>query len=156
MGVKSTQRIEALLQEIGTAQKAYKKLKAIGQLDKLDGEHQKAEKARTKLKEMYHLAPESVDDIDFERYGADPLIEGAQGGRMSNGTSESWRLDIAKEAAYWEGKIPYCIDSVIFTQILDRNNPPKYMDCADFTSSVYKTILGVEYSGKILKSKYPW
>ena len=52
------------------------------------------------------------------------------------------RQKVVDEALYWEGKIPYHCDSEVQTQILDKNNPPKYMDCADFTSSVYYTVTG--------------
>ena len=65
------------------------------------------------------------------------------GGGSSTGDAETMRSNIVSEAAYWINKIPYCIDSVVTTQVLNRNNPPKYMDCADFSSSVYLTILGV-------------
>ena len=58
--------------------------------------------------------------------------------------ADYWREKLAEEAKYWVGKIPYCIDSVITTQILDKNNAPPYMDCSDFTSSVYKTIFGID------------
>ena len=53
------------------------------------------------------------------------------------------RNNIVSEAEYWLDKIPYCIDSVVTTQVPDRNNPPKYMDCSDFSFSVYLTVLGV-------------
>ncbi len=57
----------------------------------------------------------------------------------------SKRKKIVDEAVYWVGKIPYCLDSVVLGQrVLDKNNPPPYMDCADFTSSIYKTVLGID------------
>lgn len=31
--------------------------------------------------------------------------------------------------------------------VLDKNSPPPYMDCSDFTSSVYLTILGINIGG---------
>lgn len=61
-----------------------------------------------------------------------------------NSAAREKRQSIVEEAEYWIGKIPYCIDSVQLTQILDKNNPPPYMDCADFSSSVYLTILGIK------------
>ncbi|WP_179097828.1 NlpC/P60 family protein, partial [Paenibacillus sp. FSL H7-0331] len=60
------------------------------------------------------------------------------------GNAEGWRDKLTQEAITWEGKIPYCLDSIITTQILDHNNPPPYMDCSDFTSSVYLTVLGID------------
>ncbi|GAA0826500.1 FG-GAP-like repeat-containing protein [Clostridium tertium] len=51
---------------------------------------------------------------------------------------------VVNEALYWVGRIPYYMDSVISTQKLDKNNPPPYMDCADFTSSVYYTVMGIK------------
>lgn len=51
---------------------------------------------------------------------------------------------IVNEGLYWVGKIPYYMDSAISTQKLDRNNPPRYMDCADFTSSVYYTVMDIK------------
>lgn len=57
---------------------------------------------------------------------------------------EEKRQAVVDEALYWEGKIPYYLDSVISTQKLDKNIPPAYMDCADFVSSVYYTVLDVK------------
>ena len=54
------------------------------------------------------------------------------------------RNRIVKEAEYWIDKIPYCINSLVTTQVLSREAPPPYMDCSDFTSSVYLTVLGVD------------
>lgn len=62
--------------------------------------------------------------------------------RMSlTNASDEKRQAVVDEALTWEGKIPYHLDSIIATQKLDKTNPPKYMDCADFTSSVYYTVL---------------
>lgn len=55
---------------------------------------------------------------------------------------EEQRQAVVDEALYWEGKIPYYLDSKVSTQKLDKNIPPEYMDCADFVSSVYYTVLG--------------
>ncbi|MGV2643456.1 hypothetical protein GNF86_18810, partial [Clostridium perfringens] len=51
---------------------------------------------------------------------------------------------VVNEALYWVGRIPYYMDSAISTQKLDKNNPPRYMDCADFTSSVYYTVMDIK------------
>lgn len=64
-----------------------------------------------------------------------------------HGTAESCRDAIIEEARYWIGKIPYCINTVITTMVLDKNSPPPYMDCSDFTSSVYLTVLGINIGG---------
>lgn len=63
------------------------------------------------------------------------------------GTADSCREAIIEEARYWVGKIPYCIDTIITTMVLDKNSPPPYMDCSDFTSSVYLTVLGINIGG---------
>lgn len=63
------------------------------------------------------------------------------------GTADSCREAIIEEARYWIGNIPYCIDTIITTMVLDKNSPPPYMDCSDFTSSVYLTILGINIGG---------
>lgn len=60
------------------------------------------------------------------------------------GTADDMRSAIMAEADYWVGKIPYCLDSVISTQKLNRQNPPPYMDCSDFSSSVYYTKMGLK------------
>lgn len=62
--------------------------------------------------------------------------------------------DIVNEALYWVGRIPYYMDSVITTQKLNRNNPPPYMDCADFTSSVYSTVMDINIGGWTGAQKY--
>ena len=64
-----------------------------------------------------------------------------------HGNAQSCRDAIMEEAKYWIGKIPYCIDTVITTMVLDKNSPPPYMDCSDFTSSVYLTVLGINIGG---------
>ncbi|WP_124065751.1 peptidoglycan-binding protein [Clostridium sp. E02] len=64
-----------------------------------------------------------------------------------HGNSESCREAIIEEAKYWIGKIPYCINTIITTMVLDKKNPPPYMDCSDFTSSVYLTVLGINIGG---------
>lgn len=65
------------------------------------------------------------------------------GGGSTTGDATTLRNSIVNEAAYWIGKIPYCIDSLVTTQKLDKKNPPPYMDCSDFSSSVYLTVLGI-------------
>lgn len=67
---------------------------------------------------------------------------GSGGGNRIDDAGEM-RDRIVKEAEYWINKIPYCINSLITTQVLDREAPPPYMDCSDFTSSVYLTVLGI-------------
>ena len=59
------------------------------------------------------------------------------------GDAAVMRNRIVEEAEYWIGKIPYCINSLVTTQILNREAPPPYMDCSDFSSSVYLTVLGI-------------
>lgn len=71
------------------------------------------------------------------------LDAAVSGGGSSTGNADTKRASIVNEAAYWIGKIPYCIDSVVTTRVLDKNNPPPYMDCSDFSSSVYLTVLGI-------------
>ncbi|MDE7323565.1 MAG: peptidoglycan-binding protein [Lachnospiraceae bacterium] len=71
------------------------------------------------------------------------LDKATSGGGGNVGDAATMRNNIVSEAAYWIGKIPYCINSVVTTQVLDRKNPPPYMDCADFSSSVYLTKLGI-------------
>lgn len=56
---------------------------------------------------------------------------------------EEKRQALVDEALSWEGKIPYYLDSVVVTQKLNKANPPEYMDCADFSSSIYYTVLGL-------------
>lgn len=77
--------------------------------------------------------------------GKDTLkkLDSVTSGGSTTGDAATMRNNIVTEAAYWIGKIPYCIDSVVTTQVLDKNNPPAYMDCSDFSSSVYLTILGI-------------
>lgn len=65
------------------------------------------------------------------------------GGESRIDDAVAMRNRIVKEAEYWINKIPYCINSLITTQVLDREAPPPYMDCSDFTSSVYLTVLGI-------------
>jgi cell wall-associated NlpC family hydrolase len=65
----------------------------------------------------------------------------------SNSSAEQKRKAIVEFAKKFLGKIPYCMDSEIRTMKLDPNNPPKYMDCSDFTSSVYLTILNEHIGG---------
>ncbi|MEC0235351.1 NlpC/P60 family protein [Paenibacillus kribbensis] len=65
----------------------------------------------------------------------------------SNSSAEEKRKAIVEFAKKFEGRIPYCIDSVIRTMILDVDNPPPYMDCSDFTSSVYLTVLNEKIGG---------
>lgn len=65
--------------------------------------------------------------------------------RMSlTNVAEEKRQALVDEALSWEGKIPYYLDTVVVTQKLDKNNPPEYMDCADFSSSVYYTVLDMK------------
>lgn len=64
-----------------------------------------------------------------------------------HGNTESCRTAIIEEAKYWIGKIPYCINTKVTTMVLDKKNPPPYMDCSDFTSSVYLTVLGINIGG---------
>lgn len=75
------------------------------------------------------------------------LDAATSGGGTSTGDAATKRNKIVAEAEYWIGKIPYCINSVVTTQKLDRNTPPPYMDCSDFSSSVYLTVLGIDIGG---------
>ena len=61
--------------------------------------------------------------------------------------AEIFRKKIVDEAKYWVGEIPYCRNDLVKTQLLDRKNPPPYMDCSDFTSSVYLTVMGINIGG---------
>lgn len=70
-------------------------------------------------------------------------LDAAASGGGSTGNAAVMRNNIVNEAAYWIGKIPYCINTLVTTQLLDKKNPPPYMDCSDFSSSVYLTVLGV-------------
>ncbi|MDE7044509.1 MAG: peptidoglycan-binding protein [Acetatifactor sp.] len=93
---------------------------------------------------------------NFQRNQKDLLVDGRAGkktltrldavtfGDSSAGNADTIRNNIVSEAEYWIGRIPYCIDTVVTTQVLDRNDPPKYMDCSDFSSSVYLTVLGID------------
>ncbi|MET3207289.1 UNVERIFIED_CONTAM: cell wall-associated NlpC family hydrolase [Paenibacillus sp. PvR008] len=65
----------------------------------------------------------------------------------SNSSADQKRKAIVEFAKRFLGRIPYCMDSIIKTMKLDPNNPPKYMDCSDFSSSVYLTILNVYIGG---------
>ncbi|WP_390904920.1 NlpC/P60 family protein [Paenibacillus polymyxa] len=65
----------------------------------------------------------------------------------SNSSADEKRKAIVEFAKKFEGRIPYCINTIINTMILDVNNPPKYMDCSDFTSSVYLTVLNEHIGG---------
>ncbi|MEC0184393.1 NlpC/P60 family protein [Paenibacillus peoriae] len=65
----------------------------------------------------------------------------------SNSSAEEKRKAIVEFAKKFLGKIPYCMDSKIKTMKLDPDNPPIYMDCSDFSSSVYLTILNVHIGG---------
>ncbi|MEK5506834.1 NlpC/P60 family protein [Paenibacillus sp. FSL P4-0113] len=65
----------------------------------------------------------------------------------SNSSAEEKRKAIVEFAKKFLGKIPYCMDTKITTMKLDPNNPPIYMDCSDFSSSVYFTILNVRIGG---------
>lgn len=69
------------------------------------------------------------------------MIHSGSGG--CNGDILTMKERIVREAEYWIGKIPYCINSLVTTQVLYRDAPPPYMDCSDFTSSVYLTVLGI-------------
>ncbi|MGN0398456.1 MAG: peptidoglycan-binding protein [Candidatus Fimimorpha sp.] len=61
----------------------------------------------------------------------------------TSGNVTAMRNRIKSEALYWENKIPYCINSIVTTRLLDKTTPPPYMDCSDFSSSVYLTVLGI-------------
>ncbi|MGW8958429.1 NlpC/P60 family protein [Paenibacillus sp. NPDC055715] len=65
----------------------------------------------------------------------------------SNSSADQKRKAIVEFAKRFLGRIPYCMDSKIKTMKLDPNNPPEYMDCSDFSSSVYSTILNVYIGG---------
>lgn len=65
----------------------------------------------------------------------------------SSSSADEKRKAIVEFAKKFEGRIPYCINTIINTMILDVNNPPKYMDCSDFTSSVYLTVLNEHIGG---------
>lgn len=71
------------------------------------------------------------------------LDAATSGGGTSTGDADTKRANIVNEAAYWIGRIPYCINSVVTTRVLDRNDSPPYMDCSDFSTSVYLTVLGI-------------
>lgn len=94
---------------------------------------------------------------EFSSYEADRVKGRVVGGKFDGSTSRMAALydgiaisslttqqKIVNEALYWVGKIPYYMDSLVETQRLDRNNPPRYMDCADFTSSVYYTVMNIK------------
>ncbi|AKG35291.1 NlpC/P60 family protein [Paenibacillus durus] len=61
----------------------------------------------------------------------------------SSSSATEKRNAIVELAKKFEGRIPYCMDTRVTTMKLDVNNPPKYMDCSDFTSSVYLTVLDI-------------
>lgn len=65
----------------------------------------------------------------------------------SNSSADQKRKAIVEFAKRFLGRIPYCMDSEITTMKLDPNHPPDYMDCSDFSSSVYLTILNVYIGG---------
>lgn len=54
-----------------------------------------------------------------------------------------YREMIVKEAKYWVDILSYYKDDLIKTSILDKKNPPSFMDEAEFTSSVYLTVTGI-------------
>lgn len=60
------------------------------------------------------------------------------------GGAEELRKEVVDEALKWKGRLPYCINSVVLMRKLDINNPPPYMDCADFSSSVYYTLFDIK------------
>ncbi|AJS58739.1 C40 family peptidase [Paenibacillus sp. IHBB 10380] len=65
----------------------------------------------------------------------------------SNSSAEEKRKAIVDFSKQFLGKIPYCMDTKIKTMIIDPNSPPPYMDCSDFTSSVYLIILNKHIGG---------
>lgn len=80
----------------------------------------------------------AVAALDGKNYNVLGLYDGGDINTGSN--ADDLREKIIAEANYWVGKIPYYQDSLVITQYLNRNNPPRYMDCSDFTSSVYLTV----------------
>ncbi|MNJ54561.1 putative endopeptidase YafL precursor [compost metagenome] len=149
---KQLNEIHKQLGEIGRSQVAWNEYKAKGMTKEMDGAHVYAEKVRGILKDKYDLSSAMVDGIGYLHLwtGAGPagnylrVQETENIGSVTNlSTADEYRQAIIDEAIYWVGKIPYCRDSKITTQVLDRNNPPPYMDCSDFTSSVYKTLLDI-------------
>ena len=73
----------------------------------------------------------------------------------SGGDSTYWRQKIVDEAGYWINKISYQMPSPYDykTGLLDKNSPPSSLDCSDFTSALYATVLGtrfVDYTGNQL------
>ena len=154
---KQLDEIHKLLSEIGRAQVAWHEYKAKDMKKEMDGAHIYAEKLRTILKEKYSLSSEMVDDTDYKfmwtgagaagKYlnveeHSKKLDDSPGSGNLV--TADDYRQAIIEEAKYWIGKIPYCRDTIITTQVLDKNNPPPYMDCSDFTSSVYLTLLNIK------------
>lgn len=143
--------IHKLLNEIGRSQVAWHEYKAKNMHSEMEGAHIYAEKLRTTLKQKYSLSPEIVDDADYRMLwmgagSAGKHLEVEDTGKLSSvtlTTADDYRQALIEEAKYWIGKIPYCRDTKITTQRLDRDNPPPYMDCADFTSSLYKTLLNI-------------
>ncbi|GIO85893.1 hypothetical protein J25TS5_28250 [Paenibacillus faecis] len=146
--------IHKLLTEIGRSQTAWHEYKAKNMQKEMDGAHAYAEKLRTALKTKYSLSSEMVDDVDYRELwmGVGPagkwLVEKHEENVNNTvqvlDTADEYRQAIIEEAKYWIGKIPYCRNTIISTQVLDKDNPPPYMDCADFTSSLYKTLLNID------------
>ncbi|QGQ98806.1 peptidoglycan endopeptidase [Paenibacillus psychroresistens] len=134
-------QIEALYAIIGNAQKA---LHFIGDKSGKAKEESKITEARNKLVKDFHLDAKFIDGVDFTKYDIDPVINTPQGGSDNVGNASYWRDKVVELAKLWEGKIPYCLDGKITTQVLDLHNPPPYMDCSDFTSSLYKTLFGID------------
>ncbi len=82
------------------------------------------------------------------KFRIDKAVEDSNAGKEINiNLAEEYRKKIVTEAKYWEGKIPYCRNDIVKTQILAKDNPPPYMDCSDFTSSVYLTLMGINIGG---------
>ncbi|MCM3269588.1 C40 family peptidase [Paenibacillus elgii] len=65
------------------------------------------------------------------------------------------RMELVNFSKKFVGKIPYCLDSKISTiSNLDPDNPPKYMDCSDFTSSLYKTLFNCDIGLNTSKQQF--
>jgi cell wall-associated NlpC family hydrolase len=78
-----------------------------------------------------------------EYYPSGPNSQSNNAESQVDNVASKQRKEVVDFAIQFVGKIPYCLDTKISTiDNLDPNNPPAYMDCSDFTSSVYKTLFG--------------
>ncbi|MBU3106707.1 NlpC/P60 family protein [Clostridium gasigenes] len=103
----------------------------------------------------YYMDDSGVMKTGWQQVDSKWYYMDASGAMATNTTIEGYTIGsdgaivankgqaIVDEANYWVGRIPYYMDSAVSTQNLNKSNPPRYMDCADFTSSVYLTTANI-------------